>query len=299
MKATRNAIVVGLPRSGTSLTAAIFVNKNYRTPQDLLPTNDANPFGYWEAESLNDHNAAILRAAGFPFHNTWMFDRIRPEQAGKIYELSPSPEHKRYLQAFEQRPPWVWKDPRFCYTLAYWWPLMNPKTTGVLLVRRSSDAIFRSFNRLDWSQPLAQGKEDFYARVDDHIEAAMDAIRAFDIPYVEVDYAEFLDAPGRVAGRLSDFFGISVAAADLNVRRELNHSYLRGRLSGTLRIATRTLPKGAKRAIKAIVPQSLMDALYPEQRLARTAKDLDSHPRRSRLTPSNDAELPTAYTDLE
>jgi hypothetical protein len=152
---------------------------------------------------------------------------------------------------------------------------------------------------LDWSQPLAQGKDDFYARVDDHIEAAMGAIRAFDIPYVEVDYTEFLDAPEQVAGRLSDFFGISVAAADLNVRRELNHSYLRGRLSGALRVATRALPKGAKRAIKAIVPQSVMDALYPEQKLARAAKGLKSDPRRSRLIPSSDAELPNAYTDLE
>jgi hypothetical protein len=281
MKTARNAIIVGLPRSGTSLTAGIFVNKNYRTPQDLLPSNDANPFGYWEAESLNDHNAAILGAAGFPFHNTWMFDRIPPEQARKIYELSPSPEHKRYLQAFEQHRPWVWKDPRFCYTLAYWWPMMDPKTTGVLLVRRTTDAIFRSFNRLDWSRPLAQGKDDFHARVDEHIEAARAAIRTFDIPCVEIDYDEFLDAPERVAGRLSDFFGIPVTAADLNVRRELNHNYLRGRLSGALRISTRILPAGAKRAIKRFVPQSVLDVLYPEQKLARTVKDPEPATRRA------------------
>jgi hypothetical protein len=299
MKTARNAIIVGLPRSGTSLTAGIFVNKNYRTPRDLLPSNDANPFGYWEAESLNDHNAAILGAAGFPFHNTWMFDRIRPEQARKIYELSPFPEHQRYLQAFEQHGPWVWKDPRFCYTLAYWWPMMDPKTTGVLLVRRATAAIFRSFNRLDWSKPLAQGKDDFQARVDEHIGAALAAIRTFDIPYVEIDYDEFLDAPERVAGRLSDFFGISVTAADLNVRRELNHNYLRGRLAGALRISTRALPAPAKRVIRRMVPQSVIDAFYPEKRLARTVKDPESATRRSRLIPSGDDELPRAYPDLE
>jgi hypothetical protein len=285
MKSLRNAIIVGLPRSGTSLSAAIFVRKNYRTPKDLLPSNDANPFGYWEAESLNDHNAAILGAAGFPFHNTWMFDRIQPEQARKIYELSPLPEHRRYLQAFEQHGPWVWKDPRFCYTLAYWWPMMNPETTGVLLVRRNKAAIFRSFDRLDWSRPLAQGREDFYARADDHLGAAMDAIRTFDIPCLEVDYDEFLDAPERIARRLSDFFGIEVTAADLNVRRELNHNYLRGRLSGALRTLTRVLPARAKRAIRQFVPQSVMDALYPEKKLARSVKDPASATRRSRMIP--------------
>lgn len=298
MTTARNAIVVGLPRSGTSLAAAIFARKNYRTPTDLLPSNDANPFGYWEAESLNDHNAAVLAAAGFPFHNTWMFDRIQPEQARKIYELRPFPQHQRYWQEFEQHRPWVWKDPRFCYTLAYWWPMMNPETTAVLLVRRSSAAILRSFNRLDWSRPLAQGREDFYARIDDHVSAVMDAIRTLDIPYLQMDYDELLAAPERLAGQLSGFFGISVTAADLNVRRELNHNYLRGRFSGALRVTTRVLPAPAKRAIRRIVPQFVMDALYPEKRLARTVKDLEPA-RRSRLTPSGNDPLPRAYADLE
>jgi hypothetical protein len=181
-----------MPRSGTSLAAAIFVNKNYHVvvgaASDLLPSNEANPFGYWEAESLNNHNAAILEAAGFRFHNTWMFDRIQLEHVKKIYALSPRPEHEAYLRAFEQHSPWVWKDPRFCYTLAYWWPMMNPQTTGVVLVRRSRAAIFRSFIRLDWRRPLAQGRYDFYARIDDHLAAAMHAILTFDIPYLEIDY---------------------------------------------------------------------------------------------------------------
>jgi hypothetical protein len=299
MTTVRSAIIVGLPRSGTSLTAAIFVKKNYRTPSDLLPTNEANPFGYWEAESLNDNNAAVLAAAGFPFHNTWMFDRIQPAHARKIFELSPLPEHKRYLQAFEQHRPWVWKDPRFCYTLAYWWPMMNPKTTGVVLVRRTKAAIYRSFDRLDWRRPIAAGKDDFYARIDDHLGAAMDAIRTFDIPHLEIDYDEFLDAPERLADRISGFFGISVTAADLNARPELNHNYLRGRMSGTLRIVTRVLPGRAKRALRRIVPQSVMDALYPEQKLARAVNNLEPATQRGRLIPSGDGELPRAYLDLE
>jgi sulfotransferase family protein len=278
IKNVRNAIIVGMPRSGTSLTAAIFVKKNYRVVigarSDLLPRNEANPFGYWEAESMNNRNAAILGAAGFPFHNTWMFDRIQPEHTKRIYELSPLPEHMTYLQAFERHGPWVWKDPRFCYTLAYWWPMMNPKTTGVLLVRRASSAILRSFNRLDWRRPLAQGSDDFYARIDDHLEAAMAAIRTFDIPYLEIDYEEFVDAPERVARRLSNFFGISLTAAELNVQQELNHNSWRGRLSGALRTVTRVLPVRTRRAIARIVPQTVMEAIYPEKKLTRNAKDL-------------------------
>jgi hypothetical protein len=115
----------------------------------------------------------------------------------------------------------------------------------------------------------------------------MAAIRTFDIPYLEIDYDEFLDAPAGVACRLSDFFGISVTAADLNVRPELNHNYLRGRISGTLRTLTRVLPTRTKSVIKRIVPQSVIDALYPEKKLARTAKHLDSaaQPAFDRVSP--------------
>ena len=278
MKAVRNAIIVGMPRSGTSLAAATFVKKNYHvavvTPSDLLTSNEANPFGYWEAKSMNNHNAAILGAAGFPFHDTWMFDRITPEHVKNIYKLSPLPEHKAYLEAFERHRPWVWKDPRFCYTLAYWWPMMDPRTTGVLILRRDRAAIFRSFDRLDWRRPLAQGREDFYARIDDHLAAAMDAIRTFDIPYIEIDYDEFLNAPEQVARRLSDFFGVSVTSADLNVRPELNHNYWRGRLAGVLRTVMRAVPTRAKRLVARIVPQFVIEAIYPEKKLARTIRDL-------------------------
>jgi hypothetical protein len=41
--------------------------------------DEHNPFGYFEADSLVKSNAALFKRAGFPHHNTWLFDRITPE----------------------------------------------------------------------------------------------------------------------------------------------------------------------------------------------------------------------------
>ena len=101
-----NAIIVGMPRSGTSLTAGIFARKNYYvasdTSRELRPGDQFNPFGYWEAEPLTNYNAALLGMAGFGFHNTCCSIVYRPmsRQGSRRSRLRPGPQ----FPASPQRP---------------------------------------------------------------------------------------------------------------------------------------------------------------------------------------------------
>lgn len=252
-----NAIILGMPRSGTSLTAGIFARKNYYVASDsrseLRPGDQFNPFGYWEAEPLTNHNAAILGMAGFNFHNTWLFDRVLPEVAPRIAALKPTPEHRDYVRTFEEHRPWVWKDPRLCYTLSYWWPLIDPLTTRVVVVRRDSVAILHSFQRLNWRSRSAADQVDVLGRIDDHLAAAMRTIDALRIPYIEIDYSDYFSSPALVAKSLSDTFNVSFSTEDLNALRELDHNSWRGRLMDNLSAAAHLLPPGIKRTIKRFV----------------------------------------------
>jgi hypothetical protein len=149
-----NVIVVGMARSGTSLAASIFAKQGYfvsAEPDKELPAADKfNPGGYWELETLVESNAGLLKAVGFDSHNTWTSDEIKIDQAEAIASLGPRQEDIDLVRYFETKQPWMWKDPRFCYTLAYWWPLLNPDTTKVLLVTRRTQDIWRSFVRTGW-----------------------------------------------------------------------------------------------------------------------------------------------------
>jgi hypothetical protein len=77
----KNVIVVGMPRSGTSLTASIFSRKGYyvsgNEARELQAGDGHNPFGYCEAKGLIERNVELFSAAGYPHDNTWKFLRSR------------------------------------------------------------------------------------------------------------------------------------------------------------------------------------------------------------------------------
>jgi len=267
---SKNVIVVGMPRSGTSLTANIFTAKGYyigdMRKAFVREGHDHNPFGSFEADDLIAENVRLLEAAGFGFHNTWLFEPISSEAIARIADMPVLSSHYDFVRAYEQRSPWVWKDPRLCFTLAYWWRLMDPERTAVVFVRRDPTAIYWSFLRRAWCRPGRAEREAVLARVRRHTDAAMAAIESLDIPHAVVDYGEYQRAPGAVARRLSVLCHLSISVEDLNARADLDHSSIRGRISTRLRRGLTKLPRRPIRTLERLIPRWALVSLFPERR---------------------------------
>lgn len=266
----RNVIVVGMPRSGTSLTASVFARQGYYAAEpgagELRHGDEFNPDGYFEAESLVEANARVLGRAGYPYHNTWLYEPIPDELAGAIGDLDHTPQDQRLVDAYQARRPWIWKDPRLCYTLSYWWPLMDPDATTVLITRRNKADIWNSFVRLGWRTDTRHEREDVYARIDAHLGAAMTAVRKHAIPYIEIDYDEYRRNPEETARRVSRTFGLEIEADELGFRSAYDHSGIRGSAEQFLERLTGALPTSIRRTAKKIVPAGVVRALFPSRR---------------------------------
>jgi hypothetical protein len=267
---SKNVIVVGMPRSGTSLTASIFTGKGYHIGDMrkafVREGNDHNPFGSFEADDLIAENVRVLDAAGFGFHNTWLFEPISSEAMARIADMSVLSSHRDFVRGYEQRAPWVWKDPRLCFTLAYWWRLMDPERTAVIFVRRDPTAIYWSFLRRGWCRPGRAEREAVLARIQQHTDAATAAIESLNIPHVVVDYGEYVRAPGAVAHRLSVLCDLSISVEDLNARADLDHSSVRGRISTGVRRGLTRLPRRSIRRLERLIPRWALVSLFPERR---------------------------------
>jgi hypothetical protein len=266
----KNALVVGPPRSGTSLTAAVFARNGYyvgaMAKAAVREGDDYNPFGYFEADDLIERNVALLQRAGFPFHNTWKFEAISEETIARIPELPPSDEDRRLVASYEARSPWLWKDPRLCFTLGYWWKLLDPAQTAVFLIDRDPEQTLHSFRRVGWG---AGERDVMLQRIRRHARAAAEAVESLHIPHLAVLYEDYLRRPEEVARRINDLFGLKLRPEDLNVRRDLSHATLRGRVSGWFR---QTLDTGAMqrlRGLKRVVPRPLLHAVFPEKKYRR------------------------------
>jgi hypothetical protein len=262
-----NTIIVGMPRSGTSMTAAIFARAGYFVTADpenqLYKSDEFNPTGYWEAEPLIQANAEVFQAVGFPRDNTWLYEPIPHAKALAISEIKRDPKHLQLLEAFNRHRPWMWKDPRLCYTLGYWWPLMDPATTRVLLLKRDPQEIHRSFLRLKMCSPSAQDRAELFQRVEDHIKAAEYAIEKYNIPHIVVHYSDYARDADATASRISEFFDLSLQVEDLGFDKRANGSSLRGKIAFHLdRIADR-MPDRMRKSIKRVIPASLLHLVFP------------------------------------
>jgi hypothetical protein len=276
----RNLIIVGMSRSGTSLTAAIFARRGYFVGvTENADTNFGryrNPFGYFEADELVNENVKLLHAAGYPFHNTWLFEPISASTVEEIYRFQPSEQHRRFVQAYDEVSPWVWKDPRLCFTLPYWWKLVNQHKSGVVLVYRDPYDIYLSFRRLGWCPSGRAAQKRVFARIEQHASAASNAIDSLKIPYISVDYADYIRAPTLVAERLSDFCGSEISVEDLNVRPELDHSNLKGRITTYVRLALKKLPQRRIKRLESLLPGRVIALIFPESKYVdKTTRGID------------------------
>lgn len=270
---TKNVLIVGAPRSGTSLASSILAGVGYhvghiRSRRERLG-DDHNPFGYFEADDIVEANARLLERGGHPFHNTWTSGAITEAAMAEIRGLVVREEDRRLLARYEQEAPWLWKDPRLCFTLPYWWKLLDPSSTVVWLTTRDTSHAHPSFIRKGWAEAGGAEKRRVTRIVRQHAKAAREAIDSLDIPHVTVDYADYAKDPSGVADRLSRAFGVRITPDDLNYRPELDHSSLRGRLTSLLRSRLKRLPREPVERVAELVPRSIMGLLFPERNHAR------------------------------
>jgi hypothetical protein len=266
----KNALIIGMPRSGTSLTASILARKGYYVGGSRLSSlqhgDDHNPFGYFEADDVVERNVEIFRRVGFHFQNTWQLEMLPESAAAAIWDLTITDADREFVACYEDRTPWLWKDQRLCFTLPYWWKLIDPAQVGVLLVRRTPRDIHRSFQRMGWCPAGSDGETRVRQLTDQHLGAAEAAIRRLDIPWIEVDYSDYVKAPSAVASRVGSFFGLELSAADLNVRPDLDHSRLRGRMSARLRRLLKKLPRHRVQRLERLVPRWAIEKVFSERR---------------------------------
>lgn len=132
----RNVVVVGSGRSGTSLVAGLIATAGHHMGRHLVKANDANPRGFFEDYRTILVNEQLLapytRDLPEPrFTHAQIYPRPLGELERWLAVLWPEmtvqmpPELEPKMRATITGSPWCRKDPRFCYTLPAWEPLLG------------------------------------------------------------------------------------------------------------------------------------------------------------------------------
>jgi hypothetical protein len=124
-----SALVIGCGRSGTSMAAGTLAGAGYFMGERLHPARHSNPKGFFESGEINQINEALLTP----------LVPARPEVPKALRQGQrwlaevpldaaippPQPDVARRMERAVAQRPFCFKDPRFCYTLPVWRPLLG------------------------------------------------------------------------------------------------------------------------------------------------------------------------------
>jgi Sulfotransferase family len=154
----RSALVLGTGRSGTSLLAGLFHDSGYFVGDNLWPGTISNPAGYFEDVEINKINEDLLDKVA-PWRPRGLAGAVlpalrdRPKWGQRWLVILPEgtevpsdPDLSRRMRTQTARRPYLFKDPRFSYTLAAWMPFLAADTAFLCVFRepqRTMNSIMR------------------------------------------------------------------------------------------------------------------------------------------------------------
>jgi hypothetical protein len=130
----RSCVILGSGRSGTSMLAGMLHSTGYYMGDQLLPPTSSNPKGYFEDRALNNLNEDLLVQL-VPVKPLGPLGRLYPWRLsyGHLWlvaldlaaSMSTTSELDTRMRHIVNRRPFCFKDPRFCYTLDAWRPVLG------------------------------------------------------------------------------------------------------------------------------------------------------------------------------
>ena len=138
---SKKVLILGMRRSGTSLTAKVLLSLGFYFENDSRPPDKNNPEGYWESKRIHDFNAGLLTELGGT--------REFPPRMRTGWERSSTFDGKRLIAAsilkeYDQHQKWGIKDTTFSLTLPIWKQLLSGDTSFIICVRNPLAVVMSS-----------------------------------------------------------------------------------------------------------------------------------------------------------
>jgi|GEM_PF-569222 len=135
----KTVVLLGMHRSGTSVTMSILEELGVHIGDNILGKNDSNPLGHFEDLDFINLNDKILKAAKGDWDNPPSLENIL--QVEEFF----GEEIKSLIRSKNLNVVWGWKDPRTCLTLPLY--LKHLKNYKIIVIERDNQEIANSLSK--------------------------------------------------------------------------------------------------------------------------------------------------------
>jgi hypothetical protein len=184
-KEIKTVVVLGMHRSGTSMTSAILEKSGINMGGEKLGAAATNPIGHFEDRMFLNLNQKILNDAGGSWDN--------PPSKDSILNLKNKYEKEIRELVSNKNENWGWKEPRTSLTIDLYYPYLS--NVYFVYCKRNEDDVAASLKKRN-HMPLEEGKklkkiyddriDDFLNNIDDSRKIIFDYDKVLKNPKVEI-----------------------------------------------------------------------------------------------------------------
>ena len=205
----KNVIILGAGRTGSSLLAGLIAHNRYWINQESIESRAGYPDGDYENPSLVKLNKDILTESGYGYTKVVSDCKVDITAIKKLVYADNIYKYKAFIQKCEENSPWLWKDPRLCYTIYFWQSLLELDNIDFLFITRNRYDIFRSYTKYQ----IYTTKTEVYRKYDEQITAVEAFLEENKVPCLKIHYPE-LKRKEELISKLNNYLGTSITIAD-------------------------------------------------------------------------------------
>ena len=214
----KNVIILGAGRTGSSLLAGLIAHNRYYINAEKIAARKAYPDGDYENPDLVDLNQKILLDSGYGYSKVMAH---KPVDIAAIEQLALNTRDDVYadfLKQCEENRPWLWKDPRLCYTIYFWNSFLDLNDIQFIKITRDPYLVFRSHSKFQIKDTKKNIITNYYKQND-----AVDAyLKKHGIKALTVDYSEMKNQ--NVFKKLNDYLQTDISPDDYRAIKKENIS---------------------------------------------------------------------------
>ncbi len=209
-----NIVILGPGRTGSSLLSGLISKDRYYINLEAIETRDGYPDGDYENPDLVELDKAIFFESGYGHHKI-RFDR--PVDIQKVEDWAgkcDAEKYRQFVEKCEQNSPWLWKDPRLCYTIYFWKSFIDLTSVKLIFITRDHKQIFRSYTKYK----VFFTKEDIYRKYDEQVAAVEHLIKRENLDVLRIHYDELKNKETLIQ-KLNSYLDLDIQMGDYDAIR--------------------------------------------------------------------------------
>ncbi len=211
----KNVIILGAGRTGSSFLSGLISYRRYYIEQQSIQSRNSYPDGDYENPELKALNKKILHAAGYNHPHIVKSEFADINRIKAVNNDNLHNECADFVKHCGGKSPWLWKDPRLCYTIHFWDQFLTKDDISFIKITRDPYLVFRSHAKHHINFTLKDVVQTY------HLEnLAVDRyLSENNIPFLHIDYAQLKSRD--VIHIINDYLRIEITPEDYtHIRRE-------------------------------------------------------------------------------